>query len=185
MTRRLLIVPILHTEDELGSEGRNYRDGFVAAHGEDRWRERNAALHGYWAAIRDSLSNLPIPYAHVKVYQDSLPNGEHIDRLIDDMAADGSPNHAILQLLRSYGATIVGTEALHLLLEEYMAIKDDRATPDFLRHSLEMRDQYIARRIDETLSEGEIGILFVGAAHDVARHCDPGIDIGVFSPEYT
>ena len=183
MARRLLIVPILHTEDELGSEGDAYRDGFIAQHGEERWRERDRALREYWVAVRAAMSKLPIPYERVKVYQDSLPNGQGIDRLIDDMAADGSPNHELLQLLRSRGATIVGTEALHLLLEEYMAIKEHRATPEFLRHSLDARDHAIARRIEETLYDGEIGILFIGAAHDVARHCDSAIEIGVFSSE--
>ena len=79
----------------------------------------------------------------------------------------------------------MGTESLALLLEEYQAIKERRDSPDLLRRSLEARDQHIARRIDATLAEGEIGILFIGAAHDVARFCDPTIHVAVLSDAAT
>jgi hypothetical protein len=97
------------------------------------------------------------------------------------MAAHGSPNHRLLRLLQSHGARVTGTESLGLLLEEYQAIKEGRDSPDLLRRSLEARDRYIAGRIAETLAEGEIGILFIGAAHDVARHCDPAIQVALLA----
>jgi hypothetical protein len=104
-----------------------------------------------------------------------------VERLVADMARAGSPNHRLLELLREKGAVILGTESLGLLLEEYQAVKDRRASPELLRRSLEARDRYIAGRIGETLADGEIGILFIGAAHDVRRFCDPAIDVAVLS----
>lgn len=181
MRRRLLIVPIIHTEAELGSEGRAHRAGFVARHGDRGWAEHEALIERYWDTVRDALLALPIAFAGVKVYQDSLPDGPGAERLVEDMASRGSPNHRLLQLLKARGAVILGTEALALLLEEYQAVKERRASPELLRRSLEARDRHIARRIAETLAEGEIGILFIGAAHDVARFCDPTIEVAVLS----
>jgi hypothetical protein len=181
MGRRLLIVPIVHTEAELGSEGHAHREGYVARHGEHRWAEREAAIERYWLVVRESVLDLPIALSQVKVYQDSLPDGPETDRLIEDIANHGSPNHRLLLLLKSRGATVVGTESLALLLEEYQAIKEFRASPEMLRRSLEARDRYIANRIGETLGPGEIGILFIGAAHDVARFCDPTIRVAVLA----
>ncbi len=181
MRRRLLIVPIVHTQLELGSEGGAHRAGFVARHGDRGWAEREALIERYWATVRDALLALPIEFAGVKVYQDSLPDGPGAERLVADMASHGSPNHRLLQLLRARGAIVLGTESLALLLEEYQAIKERRDSPGLLRRSLEARDRHIAGRIAETLGDGEIGILFIGAAHDVARVCDPTIEVAVLS----
>jgi len=182
VTRRLLIVPIVHTSAELGSEGLQNRAEFVARHGDLRWAEREARIEHYWLNVRDAVLALPIGFDQVKVYQDSLPDGPGTDRLVEDMAGHGnSPNHRVLQLLKARGASIIGTESLSLLMEEYQAVKEGRASPDLLRRSLEARDRYIANRIGETLAEGEIGILFIGAAHDVARFCDPSIKVAVLA----
>lgn len=181
MSRRLLIVPIIHTESELGSEGTAHRAGYVARHGDHRWAEREALIDRYWQQVRDALLGLPIAFDRVKIYQDSLPDGPGTERLVADMAGHGSPNHRLLLLLQGRGATLMGTESLALLLEEYQAIKDRRDSPELLRRSLEARDQYVARRIDASLAAGEIGILFIGAAHDVARYCDPTIHVAFLS----
>ena len=181
MSRRLLIVPILHTEAELGSEGGAHRADYIARHGDRRWAEREALIGRYWKAVHDALLDLPIEFEGVKLYQDSLPDGPGTERLVEEMAAHGSPNHRLLRLLQARGARVMGTESLSLLLEEYQAIKERRDSPELLRRSLEARDRYIADRIAATLAEGEIGILFIGAAHDVARHCDPAIQVAVLA----
>lgn len=181
MTRRLLIVPIVHTLGELGSEGQRNRADFVARHGDLRWAEREAKIEHYWLTVRDALLALPIGFDQVKVYQDSLPDGPGTDRLVEDMASHGSPNHRLLKLLEARGATIMGTELLSLLLEEYQAVKESRASPELLRRSLDLRDRYVANRINRTLADGEIGILFIGAAHDVARFCDQTIKVAVLA----
>ena len=181
MGRRLLIVPIVHTEGELGSEGGAHRAGVIARHGDRFWAEREALIERYWRAVREALLGLPIAFDRVKIYQDSLPDGPGAERLVEDMASNGSPNHRLLQLLRGRGATIVGTESLVLLLEEYQAVKERRASPELMSASLAARDRHIAGRIAETLGQDEVGILFIGAAHDVARFCDPTIAVAVLS----
>lgn len=183
MVRRLLVTPIIHTEAELGSEGGAHRVSYVARYGNRSWAERESLINRYWRTVQDALLDLPIPFERVKLYQDSLPNAPDIGRLVAEMAEHDSPNHRFLLLLQSRGATIVGTESLALLIEEYQAIKQQRATAAFLRRSLDARDRYIAGRIDETLRDGEIGILFIGAAHDVARYCDPKIEVAVLASD--
>lgn len=183
MVRRLLIVPIVHTEGELGSEGDAHRVGYVARHGDHLWAERELMIGQYWRVVQESLLNLPISFNRVKLFQDSLPDAPDVDRLVEEMAQNGSPNHRLLQLLRSHGARIIGTESLALLIEEYQAIKQQRATFELLRRSLDARDRYIAKRIAATLGDDEIGILFIGAAHDVARYCDPAIKVALLTSD--
>jgi hypothetical protein len=185
LSRRLLIVPIIHTESELGSEGGAHRAYYVARHGDQSWAERQRLIERYWQTVQDALLELPIEFDQVKVYQDSLPDGPGTERLVEEMAAHGSPNHRLLQVLQAQGARLIGTESLALLLEEYRAIKEQRASPELLRRSLVARDRHIAGRIAQTLAEGETGILFIGAAHDVARHCDPSIHVAVLSSDAT
>jgi hypothetical protein len=43
---------------------------------------------------------------------------------------------------------------------------------------LKQRDEFIAGRVNETLAEGETGILFIGAYHDVIRRLAPDIKVG-------
>ena len=151
-----------------------------------RWAERQAADRAATGRrCSDALLGLPIEFDQVKLYQDSLPDGPGTERLVEEMAAHGSPNHRLLQELQAQGARLIGTESLALLLEEYRAIKEQRASPELLRRSLVARDRHIAGRIAQTLAEGEIGILFIGAAHDVARHCDPSIHVAVLSSDAT
>ena len=98
MDRRLLVVPIVHTEAELGSEGQDYRDSFISRHGDNRWVEQEAEIGRYWVTVREALLGLRIALDKVKVYQDSLPDRPETDRLIEDMANHGSPNHQLLQV---------------------------------------------------------------------------------------
>lgn len=183
MSRRLLVVPIIHSGMELGSELETHRAGIVARHGEAGWEARQAAVADYWRAVRDALLALPIDFRRLKVYQDSLPDGPGVERLIEELARGGSPNHQLLLTLRARGAAVLGTESLALLLEEYQAIKAQRADVPFLRRSLEARDRYVAERIGVTLGKGENGILFIGAAHDVRRFIDRDIDVALLSSE--
>ena len=78
------------------------------------------------------------------------------------------------------GALLMGTESAELLLEEYQMIKQavsgryggkTAEKPEDLKKKadilLEKRDQFIARRIDNTLGPGETGIIFLGMLHNL------------------
>ena len=117
----------------------------------------------------------------MKIYQDGLvANGEVGARIVAAGVQSGSRNYKIVELLRQRGAAIVKTEDFGLVLEErnrLLAIVQARTLGAKLmavckyqlikRRLLDRRDEYIARRIAETLADGGTGILFVGAYHRV------------------
>ena len=85
----------------------------------------------------------------------------------------------------------MGTESPELLIREYSHIKQlAEATTDAEREEakrsyaaesaeiLKQRDAFIARRIAETLEEGEVGLLFLGMMHEVDRLLPEEIQVG-------
>jgi len=117
---------------------------------------------------------LEIDFHELKVYQDGLPVCGRELEIVQDLARQGSKNHQLLVELAERGATIMGTEDAQLLVEEYLRLRDgldadsetgDRVTPG--EDLLHRRDLYVAKRIRETLRDGETGILFIGLLHEV------------------
>ena len=107
-------------------------------------------------------------------------------------AQDGIPNHQIVLSIIEHGGVLEKTESPALLKEEYEIIKavvnaktdpEREAASEKHKHRLyELtieRDKYIAQRISESLMEGQYGMLFIGATHDVVRYLDPTIDLFV------
>lgn len=166
----LYIIPIAHTHDDMGSlEDKIPFD-----------EKYEASVTGSWAEISYYLKSLsPDFFAGLQIYQDSLVNapGEIVDKIVGETQG---ANYEILRWLKRKGATIFGTEDSGLLIQERQALEAIVNYPDeenktaarieYIKKSswlLEERDGYIAQRIRETLPEGKIGLLFIGAAHDV------------------
>jgi hypothetical protein len=167
---RLIYVPVVHSTAEMGSAAPAYKAAFVARHGESSWEERSAKFDAIWRTIADSIKALWLDLRRVKLYQDSLPVCGREVALVQDLAALGSQNHQLLLSLMRDGATLVGTESPDLLLDEYRMIQSpEKRTEASAAGLLEARDRFIAGRIDATLGDGEDGILFIGALHDVAK----------------
>ncbi len=89
-------------------------------------------------------------------------------------------SNQIVQKLMDRGAKIEATESADLLRLEYGYIKalleaktDEERRSAEERYNqvkdklLEERDLFIARAIDASLKEGETGLLFIGASHNV------------------
>ena len=89
--------------------------------------------------------------------------------------------------LMNAGATVMGTESLELLLQEYELAKRDlgAARPLGLKASdkaqraslLSRRDRFIAERINNTLLPGEIGIIFLGMFHCLEPWLEKDIEV--------
>ena len=86
------------------------------------------------------------------------------------------------------GATLEGTEDPDLLRTEYELImstaagatdagRSDGARAAQLRDLLDQRDRFIARRIDATLTQQDIGILFLGALHRAVQELPGSIQV--------
>ncbi|MBI2267623.1 MAG: hypothetical protein HYU64_21055 [Armatimonadetes bacterium] len=176
--RSLLIVPIIHTEKDMGTLAGYLANKFIDTYGPEAYQDHVRTVEGMWLGIRNLLLKRLSEWAKVRLYQDGLPLCGREHEIVSQVAESGSENHRLLLELVAKGARLEGTEDPALLLEEYRFFKgmtealseEDRTdlvgrfngrSDDLLRE----RDRYMASRISETLKEGETGILFVGLKH--------------------
>jgi len=182
--RRLIYVPIVHSEADFGSLTHSLRKRYIDRFGLSGWRERVKGIDALWQEIGRRVLALEIDFHKLKIYQDGLPICGRELEIIRELARQGSKNHMLLMELAERGAAIMGTEDAQLLVEEYLRLRDglegdsdkgDRAgsAGDTLRR----RDLYIAKRIRETLGEGETGLLFIGLLHRVDEEIDQDMEI--------
>lgn len=174
--RTLIVIPIIHTEQDMGSLLGQIKQEYVSRYGHEKWSEHLKSIDAVWSGIRQMLAALELPYASVRLYQDGLPLcGKELD-IVKDVAAQGSKNHQLLVELVEQGARLMGTEDPRLLLQEYQFHRsalgggspgEGAQREQQSRRLLSERDRFIAERIHTTLAAGEIGLLFMGLAHSV------------------
>ncbi len=182
--RTLIVIPIIHTEQDMGSLLEQIKQEYVTRYGHEKWTEHLKSIDEVWSGIRQMIAALELPYANVRLYQDGLPLcGKEAD-IVKEVAARGSKNHQLLVELMEQGARLVGTEDPDLLLQEYQFLQGtlgggeqdhEKQREDQSRRLLSGRDRFIAGRINATLSAGEIGLLFLGLAHSVEPLLDADI----------
>jgi len=188
--RRLIWIPIVHTEADLGNMAESVRNWYVRKMGRAKWAKHVADIDRLWREIRARIEKMHLDYAKVRLYQDGLPNCSHEEQIVRDLARAGSQNHQLLADLMEKGATIMGTESPELLLEEYNLAREAlvasgggqprKASPrqsQISKAVLERRDRYIAERVAQTLQAGETGLAFLGALHSLAGRLPPDIEI--------
>lgn len=188
--RQLIYVPVIHSEADMGTVAEPHKKEFTDQFGVCVWNEHIKAVDEMWEGIRKRLSKLDVDRSKVRVYQDGLPLCGREMHIVRDVAAQGSQNHRLVLSLVERGASLEGTEDVQLLLEEYryiQAITEERETAEKRGKAkslsikrkllLRRRDRFIAQRIDETLKEGETGILFAGMAHQVDRYLPKDINV--------
>jgi len=216
MGRRLIYVPIIHQEVDVGSLSGALQRAYIARYGVKKWRQHRRAVDALWQRTRERIFSLGLDFRKVKLYQDGLPTCGNEREIVQALADSGSQNYRLLCDLVAAGSQVIGTEDPNLLLEEYHQLKTQSLVAS--RQSLEKqekkvvtsdqrpsdqrpatsdqqlatshrdqlmadRDAYIARRIDETLQNGEIGILFMGAMHRVDDRLSPDIEVSYLLPE--
>lgn len=173
-----MYIPIIHTNPDLGSLAADLEDKAVKLLG-NYWRQHKWTIKRYWQEIDRFLQGKT--FTKVLIFQDGLPEGgETAQVIIDKLAQTGSPNYQLLKVLVQRGARMQKTEDLELLKQEYQLTKDLAAGKNllstifaFLKYKLKKngllndRDDYIAKQINQNLKEGEMGICFLGAYHDV------------------
>jgi len=201
MARKLIYVPIIHgradhgsVADRLGAIGRK-------ALGQAAWQEHERKVADLWEKLRVSLiarlerALAGAAWDKVRIYQDGLPAaGETARRIVEEVAASGSANYQLIKDLLCRGAQIESTEDAALLQEEYDLVRamaaakepGERARAEMAYRGrsaalLEARDRFIAKRIDESLRPGEVGILFIGAFHRVRTWLPADVEVVVVS----
>jgi hypothetical protein len=169
--RVLIRFPIIHGSEDMGKLDKAVNKGRTA---EDALKQQ-AVVKYFWTTIENAINDFGLDFSKVKVYQDSLPVCGKESEIVDDTAKTGSYNYLLLQTLRDKGATIMGTESPEFLLEEYALMKrvyqpklgQVPPNPQLAQSLLDRRDEFIARRIEETLYDEEIGLLFLGLNHRI------------------
>jgi hypothetical protein len=177
--KKLLYVPIIHMEADLGRVASIIDKRSSQMCGKERWNRHKKAVSGFWDSITNYFGRLSP--SNLKIYQDGLMiDGALGKKIIEEGARKGSKNHKIVLRLMEKGAKIMKTEDLSLLKEEYNSIIKLSQAKSFLEKMLvytgyklrknplmEKRDKFIAKRINETLKDGEAGVLFIGVYHNV------------------
>jgi hypothetical protein len=188
--RTLVYIPIIHTQADMGALSQSIQRLKVKELGRKGWERNVKLVDKLWARIEQAIEGLALPYQRVRLYQDGLPVCGREQEIVTELAKAGSRNHRLLLCLKEKGATIMGTESSELLVEEYELVKEDfpSGRPAFatgqaprrkaLRDSLlKRRDEYIARRINETLRAGETGLIFLGMLHSLGSWLDKDIRV--------
>ena len=187
--RRLISIPVIHTQADLGSLSEAVRQLYIRRMGARQWNHRLKTVDEMWRGISREIKSLNLDYSKVRLYQDGLPHCGHEQAIIKDMAQAGSQNHRLLLHLMEKGARIVGTESPELLLEEYELARQtlaslssgkkgelsNRGQDGAAKLLLEKRDRYIAQRINDTLAVGETGLVFLGLLHSLLGRLPPDI----------
>src|SRR3989338_2340142 len=122
--RRLIYIPIIHGEIDMGSLADRLKEEYIAKFGEEKWREYLNVADELWNDIGVRLERLNLDYKKVKLFQDCLPkSGKEMD-IVRELAEKGSANYKLLLELIEKGAELIGTEDPQLLIREYNHVKD-------------------------------------------------------------
>ncbi len=189
--RKLIIIRIVHTPFDMGSAKDGLMREAVAKMGRQRFEENLRRIEKFWDDVDAEVEQLGADPERLRIYQDGLPcAGELGERIVRETAARGSRNYQIVQRLMDRGARVEATESPDLLRLEYGYIKaileagsEEEKKAAEARYNqakdrlLDERDSYIARSIDSTLRDGETGLLFIGASHNVLPKIPGDIDV--------
>ncbi len=145
--RRLIYVPIIHTDPDLGSLVEGIEERARAVVGDNNWEKHKEVVRLYWQEIADYWQGKNV--SGFKIFQDGMPvSGVVGKNIVQSLANEGSINHKIIEQLLDKGAELIQTE-----------------DPDPLKS------------INESLEEGETGICFLGAYHQVLPHLPKDIEV--------
>ena len=150
--------------------------------GEGRWAKHKETVARFWQSLTHYFDSFDA--SNLKIYQDGLPaDGELGKKIIEEGARQGSKNYQLILNLMQRGAEIRKTEDPSLLKEEYRYITKLAQSKSFAEKArayagyrlrkgrlMEERDKFVAKTINETLKDGEVGVLFIGSHHDVAPY---------------
>lgn len=188
--RKLIYIPIIHTEVDMGSLNKEIKRQYLEKYGEEKWKEHTRAIEKIWDGLRKKIQELRLDAKKVRIYQDGLPLCGQEEKIVRELAAKKSPNHELILWLMEQGAQLRGTEDPESLREEYEMLKNIQKVRDLkekrraisfyeqnAQKLLKKRDEFMAQRIQETLKEEEVGLLFIGLMHRVDEILDSDISI--------
>ncbi len=168
--RRLIYIPIIHTDPDLGKLVEGIEERAKAVVGGSNWQKHKEVVRLYWQEIADYWEGKNVP--GLKIFQ------------------DGMPIYQIIEQLMEKGAELMKTEDPELLKEEYFLTRELIKRKSFLSSLLTLfryrwrkdkllkgRDTYIVKSINEGLEEGETGVCFLGAYHQILPNLPKDIEV--------
>jgi len=187
--RTLIYVPVIHTSADLGSLAKDVAKRGIVDLGEDFWEKHRERVDRFWDVVLHYFDSVDVSGA--KIYQDGMvAEGEIGRKIVEDVVKSGSKNYELIARLLNRGAFLVKTEDFKLVKEErdrLLTITQAKSTTrklvafikyKFIKNKLlKKRDKFIAQRINETLHDGEKGVLFIGAFHNVKKWLPKDIQI--------
>ncbi|HLD47687.1 MAG TPA: hypothetical protein VJA64_07675 [Desulfobaccales bacterium] len=188
-SRTLIYLPIVHTQADMGALKESVARSTLEKTGRVGLARKIAAIDQIWTDIEAAIEALALSFDRVRLYQDGLPVCGREAEIVTELAQAGSRNHQLLLRLMGQGARLMGTESGDLLVQEYQLAKQSlttrppraaavaaqrRALSEAL---LQRRDQFMAQRINDTLKNGETGILFLGMLHSLERYLQPDVKV--------
>lgn len=188
--RKLIYIPIIHTEVDMGSLNEEIKRQYLEKYGEEKWKGHARTIEKIWDGLRKKIQELRLDAKKVRIYQDGLPLCGREEKIVRELASRKSPNHELILWLMEQGAQLQGTEDPESLREEYEMLKNIQKVSDpkekrraisfyeqNARRLLKKRDEFMAQRIQETLKEEEVGLFFIGLMHRVDEILDSDISI--------
>jgi len=189
VSRTLIHFPIVHTLADMGALQESVVRATLNKVGRTGLDRKMQRIEDIWTEIERIITDWPLSFDKVRLYQDGLPVCGREAEIVADLAQKGSRNHQLLLRLMAQGAILMGTESGELLVQEYrltcqaLTSRTPRAAELAARRRsmgdalLEQRDRFIARRINETLQQSETGLLFLGMLHAVERFLPKDIKV--------
>ena len=194
MMRKLIYVPIIHMSADMGSIAKQVDKRGIAGFGEEFWKRHRETISGFWDVISDYFDYIDMDTRNrkkMKIYQDGMIAEREVgQKIVEEGIKSGSKNYELVLRLLKRGAILVKTEEFKMVKEELdrlLAITKSKSTSKkliaFIKYRLiknrllKKRDEYISKRIDKTLKDDEIGILFLGAYHNIKKKLPADIQI--------
>jgi len=187
--KALIYVPIIHTSADLGSLAKDLNRRGIADLGEELWKEHIKTVEGFWDVVSHYFDSIDV--SCMKIYQDGMVAGGEVgQKIVEEGAKSGSKNYELVSELLKRGAILVKTEDFKLVKKErdrLIAITQVKSLPEkliaFMKYKvtknrlLNKRDEFIARRIEETLNQDGTGIIFIGAFHNIKERLPKDVRI--------
>jgi hypothetical protein len=176
-------------EADLGSLASDVAKRGIASLGEEVWQKHMETVKSFWDSIARYFEKLEV--SGFKVYQGGMvADGEMGQKILEEGLKSGSRNFEIILKLIKRGAVLVKTEDFALVKKERdRLVKLTKARTRigkliaYLKYRLiknellRKRDEFIANRINGTLNQGETGIIFIGAYHNIKKRLPEDIQI--------
>ncbi|MBA3043593.1 hypothetical protein FP804_00470, partial [archaeon] len=110
MVKKLLIIPVFHSEAEMGSVKHEMKGISEKTFGREKWERHRNNVKEFWEKVEASLEKRlnRVDISKVRIYQDGqVVDGYFGVKIAEEIASAGSKNHQIILGLVKKGAVLM------------------------------------------------------------------------------